>query len=395
MYDFTTLVDRRNTGSSKWKAMTDLKSDVPEEIIPFSVADMELKNPPEIIDGLKERLDELILGYATSTDGYLEAICGWMRRRHGWDVSPEWIVPCNGVIPALYNTVKAFTEPGDGVLMLTPVYYPFFNAVEKNGRRVVGCDLVDEGERYVIDYDAFEKLARDPKNKLLIFCSPHNPVGRVWDRDELERIGRICLENGVQILSDEIHFDLIMPGHRHTVFATVNQELADNVIICTAPSKTFNLAGMHASNIIIKNKEIRQRFSDMLVQSGFFSLNALGYVTCELAYTRCEKWLDELLVFLDGNRRFVENYMKTNIPKIKVYPLEGTYLQWWDCKELGMDHNQLEQFMVHDALLFLDEGYIFGKSGEGFERINLACPTASLEQALDRLKSALGEKGLV
>lgn len=395
MYDFTSLVDRKEHGAAKWHGMRDLNPAVPDGIIPFSVADMELRNPPEIIDGLKRYLDEVILGYSVSTPAYHEAVCGWMKRRHNWEIQKEWIVECNGVVPALYTAVNAFTEPGDGVIMLTPVYYPFYMAVEKNGRKVVGSELIERDGRYYIDFDDLERKAKEPQNKLVFFCNPHNPVGRVWERDEIERFGKICIENGVQVLADEIHFDLIMPGRKHTVYSTVSPEFADTAIVCTAPSKTFNLAGMQTSNIVIKNKDIKKRFVEALARTGFFSLNTLGYKACEIAYTQCEKWLDELLVVLDRNRAAVEDYMKANIPQIKVFKLEGTYLQWWDCRGLGIGHKELEQFMINDALLFLDEGYIFGEKGEGFERINLACPTATLVQALDRLRDALKKKGVI
>ncbi|MCC8165218.1 MAG: pyridoxal phosphate-dependent aminotransferase [Planctomycetes bacterium] len=394
MYDFTTSIDRTLLGSSKWQGMRDLNPNVPDGVVPFSVADMEPREPPEIIEGLKDYLDNVVLGYAVATPEYDAAVCGWMKRRHDWDIEAEWIVECAGVVPALFTAVKALTKPGDGVILLTPVYYPFFMAVEKNGRSIVTSDMVVRDGRYCIDFADLEKKAADPKNTLLIFCNPHNPVGRVWDRDEIERLGAICMENGVQVVSDEIHFDLIMPGKKHIVYSTISPEFADSAIVCTAPSKTFNLAGMQTSNIIIKNPELRHRFRHELAKTGFFSCNVLGYKACEIAYTRCEPWLDELIVILDSNRRVVEDFMKTHIPKIFVHPLEGTYLQWWDCRALGLDHKALESFIINEALLFLDEGYIFGTAGEGFERINLACPTATLVQALERLRDALKKKGI-
>ncbi len=395
MYDFTTLVDRKELGSAKWNGMRDLNPNVPDGVIPFSVADMELLNPPEVIAGLREYLDEVILGYAAATPRYRRAVCGWMKRRHNWDIQPDWIVETSGVVPALFTAVGAFTEPGDGVILLTPVYYPFFMAVEKNGRTIVASDMAERDGRYYIDFEDLEKKAKDPKNKLILFCSPHNPVGRVWQRDEIERLGRICIDNGVRVVSDEIHFDLIMPGHRHTVYSTISQEFADTAVVCTAPSKTFNLAGMQTSNLIIKNPDLRKRFVDELGKTGFFTCNVLGYKACELAYEQGERWLEELLVLLDANRALAEAFLRDRIPGIRVFPLEGTYLQWWDCRALGMDHKALEQFMIHEALLFLDEGYIFGNTGEGFERINLACPTASLVEALERFHAALKRKGVI
>lgn len=391
-YDFTTVVDRRNAGSEKWNDMLEINPQVPAGIIPLSVADMELPNPPEIIHGLQDYLKDTVLGYSASTPAYREAVTSWMQRRHGWTIDADWIVETNGVVPALYASVQAYTQPGDGVLIMTPVYYPFFAAVERTGRTLHTSDLAINGDKYEMDFDDIARKAADPRTKLLIFCSPHNPVGRVWSREELARLGRICLENDVLIVSDEIHFDLIFPGRHHTVFSLVSDEIADRCIVCTAPSKTFNLAGMQTSNIIVKNEKLRAKLNRVLALMCVFSLNTLGYKACEIAYTQCDAWLDELLALMVKNRDFVADYLAKNIPAIKVFPLEGTYLQWWDCRELGMDYKELERFMTKDALLYLDEGHIFGKSGRGFERINLACPTVVLEQALDRLNNALKKK---
>lgn len=391
-YDFTTVADRRNAGSEKWNMMLKANPDVPEDVVPFSVADMELRTPPEIVAGLKSYLDETILGYSCSTPAYAGAVCEWMRRRHDWRIEPEWIVESNGVVPALHAAVQAFTEPKDGVLILTPVYYPFFGAIKDCGRTMVTSDLVVRDGRYEMDYDDIARKAADPKTKLLIFCSPHNPVGRVWTRDELERVARIALDNGLIVVSDEIHFDLILSGHEHTVFSKVSEEAADRCVVCTAPSKTFNLAGLQTSNIIVRNGELRRRLTVALEKMCVFGLNVLGYKACEIAYSCCEPWLDEFLRLVEKNRDFVVGYMAENIPAIEVFPLEGTYLQWWDCRGLGMEYMRLEEFMVREALLFLDEGHIFGEAGRGFERINLACPTHVLGEALGRLKQALEKR---
>lgn len=395
MYDFTTVVDRKGQGSSKWEGMYALNADVPEGIVPFSVADMELLCPPEVTEGLKAYLDGLVLGYTSATEGYTRAVRDWMQRRHNFAVQPEWILQSSGVVPAFYTAVQTFTRPGDGVIVMTPVYYPFYSAMERQGRSIVRNPLRIENGRYEIDFDDLEQKARDPKNSLLLFCSPHNPVGRVWTRPELEKIAKICLENDVLIVSDEIHFDLEMPGYTHTVLQTLSGDIADHCITCTAPSKTFNLAGMQASNIIIKNEKLRNRFADTQLQSAFFGLNILAYKSCEIAYTQCEKWLDELIALIAANEKTARDFFAARIPQIVPFKMEGTYLQWWDCRALGLSHEELEQFMIHDALLFLDEGYIFGDEGRGFERINLACPTALLTQALERLEAALKKKGLL
>lgn len=387
-YDFETLVKRFGVGSGKWDSMYEAVPDLPDGIVPFSVADMELKNAPEIIDGLKEYLDQTILGYTGATDSYYEAVMSWMERRHGFRPQKEWFVETAGVVPAIRQMVAAFTEPEDAVLITPPVYYPFKMSVEENNRKLVESELVIRNGRYEIDFEDFEKKASQPEVTLFILCSPHNPVGRIWTREELLRISEICLRNNVFIIADEIHFDLIMPGNEHVSMGTFEQKYLDNCAICTAPSKTFNLAGFQTSNIFIPNKVYRDKIEGA---RGYFSLNILGYKACELAYGNCEEWLAQLLVHLDGNRKLVEDFMAENLPQIKVYPLQGTYLQWWDCRALGMDKEALEEFMQKKANLFLDEGYLFGEAGEGFERINLACPRKVLEKALLRLKAAVAE----
>jgi aminotransferase/cystathionine beta-lyase len=389
-YDFTTIVDRSDSGSEKWEQMKRWKPDVSPKVVPFSVADMELKNPPQIIEGLKKYLDTAVLGYTTPTEGYLGAVRGWMKRRHGWDIESEWILGSEGVVGAFFSAIRAFSEPGEGVIIQTPAYYPFYRAVEKNGRRLVRNPLVNTGDTYLIDYEDLERKARDPRNTVLLFCSPHNPTGRVWKREELARVGEICLRNRVTIISDEIHFDLIMPGHRHTVFATVSEELARNMIVCTAPSKTFNLAGMHASNIIIPDRRLRERYRTEVESSGFFSLSVLGYKACEIAYTECDAWLDALLVHIHRNHLELKKFIDENIPAIKAFDLEGTYLQWMDFRALGLDKDTLERQLHEKAELFFDEGYIFGEEGSGFERMNLACPTATMMEGLRRLKAMVG-----
>ncbi len=388
-HDFETLLHRKGKGSGKWDDIYEYDASVPDDIVPLSVADMELLNAPEIVEGLKDHLDNCILGYTSPTDAYFDAVISWMKRRHSWEIEKDWIVPFNGVVAALFNAVKAYTEPGEGVIVMPPVYYPFFWAVEMTDRKLVKNPLIDTGDDYEIDFADLVEKAKDPANRLLIFCSPHNPVGKVWSKETLEKLGRICIDNGVTIVSDEIHFDLILPGHRHTMFSSISDEFAENSIICTAPSKTFNLAGMHTSNIIIKNAELRKKFEDAR-GPGFFSLGAMGYKACELAYNKAEGWLDDFLVFLDGNRKYVEDFISEHLPMIKVRELGGTYLQWWDCRKLNMNDGDMERFMKDKVRLFLDEGYIFGEGGSGFERINLACPRHVLEAALKRLRSAVG-----
>ena len=312
-----------------------------------------------------------------------------MARRHGWNLDPEWLVTSPGVIPALYHAVRTFTQPGAGVLVMTPVYYPFFAAIRDPGREMVECPLLDRGGRYEIDFEQLEILARDPKNQLLILSSPHNPVGRCWRRAELERISEICLKNHVFVIADEIHHDLILPGHTHTVFSTLAPDVAWNCMVCTSPSKTFNLAGMQTSNIVIQDPERRAKFRQTMQLSGLRATNVLGYRACELAYSRAEPWLDAFLTLLERNRRQVETFFHESLPKIKPYPLEGTYLQWLDFRALGRSQAELDDFLVRRARWFVDSGADFGNPGVGFERLNLACPEQVLRDALVRLKNAL------
>lgn len=387
-YDFTSIVDRSGVGSLKWDEMKRKNPDVAPDILPFSIADMELKTPPEVVRGLQDFLDNTILGYTDPTAEYYAAVRGWLRRRHGWEVQTEWIVGSDGVVPAFHTAVKAFTEPGDGVLLMTPAYYPFFRSIHNNGRRLVAMDLLLADGKYRIDFDLLEHNAKDPRNKLLLFCSPHNPVGRVWSEAELERVGRICIDNGVLVLADEIHFDLVMKGYRHTVFGAISDEFARHCIVCTAPSKTFNLAGMAVSNIVIPDESIRKRYLAEEATTGRERQNILGYKACELAYTRCEAWLEGLLELISINDATVRTFMAEHFPEVKVHDLEGTYLLWLDFRAWGMTAPELERFMVFEAQLFLDEGYVFGPCGSGFERINLACPTHALVTALRRLRTA-------
>ena len=387
-YDFTTLVDRSNLGSFKWNGMKRLYPDVPSGIVPFSVADMELKNPPEVIEGLKKYLDEAILGYTGPTDAYYDAVISWMKRRHNWDIKKEWFVTTTGVVTGFQAAIKSVIEPGDGVIILSPVYYPFSSAIKRFDGEVISVELINKNGEYFIDFDALKTACENPKNKMLLFCSPHNPIGRVWTKEELEQIGELCLKNDVIIVSDEIHHDLVMPGTTHTVFATLSKELEDHMIICTSPSKTFNLAGMQTSNILIPNETLREKYVAAINEISKTSLNALGYKACELAYNEAENWLEELLKLIQHNCEVVCQCMRTYFPEVVISPLQGTYLLWLDFRAFNLSKEALEEKMIKEALWFTDEGYLFGDGGIGFERINLACPTWVLEEALLRLRKA-------
>lgn len=392
-YDFITKVDRSNQGSSKWALMYKTKEDVSKDIVPLSVADMEFKHPKELIDGLKNYLDEVVLGYTFGDETFRDSVVHWMKRRRKFEIKPEWIVNTPGVVPAIFNAVKTFSKEGDGIVVMPPVYYPFYNAIKVNNRKVVECPLIENDGHYTIDYEKFDSLTMNPKNKTLIFCSPHNPVGRVWTKEELLKLAKIIKKNKVFLLSDEIHFDLILKGNTHTVFQTLDEEIADNMITFTAPSKTFNLAGMGISNIIIKNDILREKFQKGLEETAGVPHSALGYKACEIAYNECESWLDELLEVIDDNQKMMKNFFVANYPKIKCPLIEGTYLQWVDFRDLNMTNEELENFMINEAELFLDEGYIFGENGSGFERFNLAVPKSVLNDALKRLDAALKKIG--
>ncbi len=387
-YDFETLINRRNTGAHKWEGMYEQIPNAGDDIVPLSVADMEFKNPPPIIEGLKNYLDNIVLGYTGETKNYYNSVISFMQRRHGFAPKKEWFVMTAGVVPAVKEMVGAFTKDGDSVLMLTPVYYPFYSSVEANGRTVLGSELILKGTEYTIDFDDFAEKAARPETTLFILCSPHNPIGRIWSREELLKLCEICYENNVFVISDEIHFDLIMPGYEHVSLGTFEEKYLNNCAICTAPSKTFNLAGLQTSNIFIPNEEYRNKINSA---RGYFSLNIFGYKACELAYDECEEWLDELILVLDDNRKFVEEFVAENMPEVKVHKLQGTYLMWLDFRAWGMTAEELEDFMVHKANAIFDEGYVFGEGGKGFERVNIACPKKVLEATFERIVKAKKE----
>lgn len=388
-YNFETAPDRRGTGAFKWNSMYEAKPDVSDGVIPFSVADMEFQNPQPLLDGMAKYVSQAVYGYTGPTHAYYESVINYMKRRHNWDIQKDWIITTPGVVPALNELVKAFSEPGDGVIITRPVYYPFSMAIENSGRKLVNVSLINRDGHYEMDFEGLEKAAKDPSTKLMILCSPHNPIGRVWTEDELRKLASICNSNGVMILSDEIHFDFVFPGHKHTVLATLSEEIAQNNIFCTAPSKTFNLGGVQVSNIIIPNPKLRERYNEYHKSMGMLALNMFAYKIGELVYNTCGDWFEELMQVLDTNRKLVEQYITTYLPQIKVIPLEGTYLQWLDCRALGMSGKELETFMQEKAELFFDEGYIFGEEGDGFERWNLACPTKYIQEGLERLRKAV------
>ena len=386
-YDFEHFHLRRDVQSMKWDAIGQQADDV----VPLSVADMEFMSPPQIVNALRETADYGMWGYTWWGESYGKAVQHWMRTRHDWEIDPQWIVQTNGVVQALYAAVRCFTQPGDNVLLITPVYYPFYRAVRLNGRNVVESPLQLENGHYHINFDDLAEKAK--QCKMLLLCSPHNPVGRVWTPEELRRIGDICLENNVLVVSDEIHFDLISPGHKHTVYATLGEKYANNCLVCTAPSKTFSLAALGVSNIIIPNEELRKRFDAEINVSGCYSYNIFGLRALEVGYTQCADWVDELNEVIYSNYCFFKEYMAKYFPDVWVADLEGTYLCWFDCRCFGLPGEQLAEKLQKEAKLFLDDGYIFGEAGDGFERINLACPRSVLETSLERFRKVFAPEG--
>lgn len=362
-----------------------------DRILPMWVADMDYPSPQPVVEALVERAGHGIYGYSAPGEDFFQAVVDWMARRQGWEVKPEWICVTPGVVPALNILVQTFVSPGEKVLIQPPVYHPFYMAIENNGAEVLTNPLVYQDGRYSMDFEDLARKAQDPGVKMAILCSPHNPVGRVWSRDELIRFGEICFQNDLLVVSDEIHGDLIYPGHSFVPFAGLKPEFAQRSVICTAPSKTFNLAGLHTSCIIIPDKDSRSRFRQRLRSCGLFGVGSFGLVALRAAYDHGGAWLEQVLAYIEGNFRYLEEYISENIPQIGVIKPEGTYLVWLDCRELGLDSAGLNKLMLEGARIFLDDGALFGPEGEGFQRINIACPRAILVEALERMKRAIDD----
>ncbi len=398
-FNFDAEIDRTGTHSIKWEFLFEGHKLVfgdhaqakhgRDRLLPMWVADMDFRCPPAVIDALTERVAHGIFGYAMPSDSYYTAVIDWMARRYGVVVQREWLVLTPGVVPALNMLVETLITPGDKVLVQRPVYYPFFAAIENNGGDIVSNTLALENGRYTIDFDDLAAKTADPAVKMAILCSPHNPIGRVWTREELTRFGEICLANDVLVIADEIHCDLIYDGVAFTSFAAINETFAQKSIICTAPSKTFNMAGLKTSNIIIQDKEIRAKFNKTLNRHGLMGGNALGIVATEAAYTHGEAWLAEAMAYIEANYHFMAAYLAEHLPQLEVIRPEGTYLVWVDCRKLGLEAAARRQLLLGEAKVFLDNGEMFGPEGEGFERFNLACPRSILAEALERIVTAV------
>ena len=391
-YNFDVVRSRKGMTAGKWEVL-EVSKWKDHDFVPFSVADMDLVTPQPLIDAVVERASLGMYGYTPATGEYFDAIANWMDRRHGWKVDPEWITPLCGVVNGIYEAVKAFTEPGDKIIIQPPVYFPFKAAVLDSKRTLVENPLKIEDGRYVMDFEDLEAKAANAK--MIIVCNPHNPVGRVWTREELTRLGEICLKHGVKVVIDEIHGDLINPDYELCAFGTLAPELADNAIVCTSASKSFSIPGLNTASIIISNEELRNGFRGMAYGTdGLHFQNTFGTTATIAAYNKCEDWMDQVCAYLKGNFEAFRDFMAEHFPSIKVYQLEGTYLVWFDCNSLGLEPKELEKFMVDECGIYLDEGYMFGPAGEGFERMNLACPRHYIIEALERMYAKAVEKGL-
>lgn len=386
-YDFDAVHHRRGTDCEKYDAGMQLKGR--DDLLPLWVADMDFALPDEVLDDLRAAVDRGIFGYGFAGTRYYDAVQGWFENRFGWKTERSWFVQTPGVVFAIGAALQAFTEPGDAVLVQQPVYYPFAQLVEANGRELANSQLVYEDGRYRIDFDDFERQVRERGVRAFILCSPHNPVGRVWRPEELERVGRICMEHDVVVIADEIHADFTRPGHRHHIFPLVDPAFESRCIVCTAPSKTFNIAGLQVANIVIPNEGLRRRYRDVLGRLGYLGTNVLAMEACRSAYEHGGPWLAELKDYLEGNLAYLRDFLRERIPAVKLVEPEGTYLAWLDCAGLGLADEALEELIVDRARLWLDAGSMFGPGCGQFERVNIACPRSTLARALEQLEAAV------
>jgi cystathionine beta-lyase len=389
MYDFDKIIDRRGTHSLKYDFAP--RRGKPDDILPFWVADMDFASPPAVLDALSQRVRHGVFGYSDNADeGYYNAISRWYEKRFGWKTRPEWLVKTPGVVYAICTAIRTLTRPGDAVLFQQPVYYPFEGSVRINDRRPVVNPLIYEDGRYRMDLELMERQIKDEQVKLFILCSPHNPVSRVWTKEELAAVGRLCARYGVYVIADEIHGDFVFPGHTHHVFASLDPDFAELCILCTAPTKTFNLAGLQISNIFIPNEKIRHAFIREIKRTGYSQPNVMGLLACQAAYEQGEEWLDELLKYLSGNLSLLRSFLDERFPYASLVEPEGTYLAWLDFHASGLSDQELNDILLNKARLWLDEGAMFGAGGEGFQRINFACPKSLLIEGLERMEKAFG-----
>lgn len=388
-YNFDEPIDRSNNFSAKYDEIG--KKFGKKDLIPMWIADMDLKTAQPIVDAIAKRNEQGIFGYTTRPDSYFEAVCQWQKEHNGYEFDQSLAAFAVGVVPAICTVIREFTEPGQEVMFFSPVYSEFYDSVEKWGRKVLAVSLKETDGYYEIDYETFEEAAKR-RPAFMIMCNPHNPVGRSWTREELKTVGNICLKYHIPIISDEIHSDLILYGNRHTVMAGISKELADITITCTSATKTFNLAGLQAATIFFPNHEMKNKYEKFWFSLDVHRNNCFSLVAVEAAFRCGGEWLTQLLEYIEGNIDFAAEYLKANIPEIHFRKPECTYMIWLDCRDLGLKGDELPKFIVEKAGLALNDGRSFGTEGEGFMRMNIACPRSTLVKALEQLKAAVGRK---
>lgn len=376
-YDFDKTIDRRATNSYKWDS-------APEGALPMWVADMDFRTAPAIIDALQKRVAHGIFGYTRVPDAYYDAVTSWFSRRHGWDIDREWIIYTSGVVPAVSAVIKAMTVPGDKVIVQTPVYNCFFSSIRNNGCEIVSNPLRRTADTYEMDFDALERCAADPRAKVMLLCNPHNPAGRVWTPDELTRLGNICLRNGVTVVADEIHCELVYQGFKYTPFASLSDAFLHRSVTCVSPSKAFNIAGLQIANIVAFDNDLRSRIDKAININEVCDVNPFGVAATIAAYNEGEEWLNQLVDYLHGNYEAMAEFCRRELPEFPITRLEGTYLVWMDCSSLGMPSDALEHALLEDARLWLNAGTMYGAEGEGYMRWNIACPRSVMLDGLNR-----------
>lgn len=381
-HNFDVSIDRKNTNCKKWDTYG-------EDVIPMWIADMDFVVAEPIVEAIKKRAAHTIYGYPCINRGYEQAIANWQQRRFGWEVKPEWVEYTPAVVPAIVYAMRAFTHPGDNILVQMPAYHPFHSVIPHNGRHIIPNHLIYENHTYHIDWEDFEKKLADPRTTMFVLVNPQNPTGRCYTREELEKMAELCLKYKVFVASDEIHSDIIYKGYTHIPFGSINEEIAKNCMVCVNPSKTFNIAGFRTGAVIIPDKNRHDLFYNELENLKAFGRNIFGTLAVETAYNECEYYADQLMEYLQGNLEYMYDFIEKEIPEIKPVKMEATYLVWLDCRDLKMDHTTMMNFFLEEAKVALNDGYTFGPGGDGFMRLNIACPRAQLEEALNRMARAV------
>ena len=382
-YNFNEQVPRRGTCSYKWDSAKN------EDVLPMWVADMDFRTAPAIVDALRQRVEHGIFGYTRVPDSYYKAVTDWFVRRHGWAIEREWIIYTSGVVPALSAIIKALTQPGDRVLVQTPVYNCFFSSIRNNGCEIVSSPLIYANNSFFIDFDDLERKTTDPKVKVMLLCNPHNPAGRVWTREELTRIGEICIRNGVMVVADEIHCELTYEGYDYTPFASLSKRFQQNSVTCVSPSKAFNLAGLQIANIIAADDDVRRRIDRAININEVCDVNPFGVIATIASYNEGGEWLDALRKYLRRNYEYLCHFFEQRLPQYPVLPLEGTYLVWIDCRALGIGSDATTLRLQEEQKLMINSGTMYGPGGEGFIRLNIACPRTLLVEGLERMARVL------